>query len=365
MRPDTSAFGSKALVEPAPTQYEFLIRSNSVTPAKRRRIWPLIIGAMCLVLVPTANRAVRPEIARWYLAAAEDELIDGIWYARRRAESDGAIEENRVLAKRAILRADRLLEESVSWGGRSWHYFTIRSRRDRVVGNVDTAILNLEEAIKRAPPTEKYALLSLLASLELRRRSVRAIGLYKNILESVESSSDQRLHSNALNGLAYSRAIHRFELDAALKDIDQAIEIHEALVADLQANSWRASWFSKPTEPEPIDATLIQFRDTRGFILLGLGNKKAARAQFDIIWKSFDDWFKQQQSADAAFLINERKSRVDIRMIPNHLGATHHSAAVIMYHRMLTLDRNADQKELESLDKRIRSLGYEPTRLLF
>jgi tetratricopeptide (TPR) repeat protein len=340
---------------------------HTVPPVKQRRIWPLIIATTCLVVVPTVGHAVRPEIARWYLAAADDQLLDYLWYLRKAATASSpmAKAEKQELMMRALRRVEVALESSVGWGGKTAQYFEIRSNLNAARSDFVARIRDLEAAVDKADGRQKYTLLSKLAGIEYSRQSPRAINLSEAALRLAqnlpENAFNSQLRSSALNELAYFRAVKGVELDQALEDVEEAIRIHEASIS----KTTTVSWFAEPSGPPPIDFAMNQFRDTRGYILLRLGRQKDARAEFDLIWETFDDWFNGQLNAEKASRIDAKKTRIDIRHVVDRSRSTNHSAAVIMYHRTMVLNDDADKKELVSLIMRILALGFKPDASLF
>lgn len=317
---------------------------NLATQAKRAPTWPLMVLTFAVVLLPAIARGIRPEIGRWHLAMAQDLLTDTVYFRLRsqHATNPKAKEEDANASKESLAKAEESVERSAKWGGKTAEYFSIRASIHGAKGDGDGLMSDLLTAARKSSPQKSWQRWETIGNVEYNRgRFKEAIGHYLHSLELAEARDLYEERSGLLNQLAYTRAVASIDLPAALTNIDEAIEIHESSVGDV---------------PTQVDSTLVQLRDTRGFILYKMGKRKEAREEFDLIWEDFEDWFEEQQQ----MLAEVKKQRIDIRQWPSQHTRVFRSVSVIIYHRMLVLDPLNEADDIQKFRLRIEKYGHPP-----
>jgi tetratricopeptide (TPR) repeat protein len=310
-------------------------------------VWPLIVATFALVLLPPTIGGFPREIARWHLAIANDRLTDAAasFYSGQAEQDPEQLDKWVQLRKDAMEDADAALEKAAKWAGKTADYFAIRASYHQHEGDIEKEIDSIAMAVRKSP--QKWFYLLRLADAENRRKNFATAEHYGTLaLQVADNANLYGPRANILNSLAYARGLAGINLEEALKNIDEAIEIHESMTANLS---------------EAEDIALLMYRDTRGFVLYRLGRNEDAKEQFDKIWVHFDEQMKLQ--FNQVDLLS--KSRVDLRTIPGLRLSTKQSFAVIMYHRMLVLDGKKDSDMINTLRRRVLGLGHQPNPNLF
>jgi tetratricopeptide (TPR) repeat protein len=304
---------------------------------KRWPIWPLIALTFALVLLPASSQVIRPEVARWHLAIAHDSLVDTAYHRTQLAEQPRT-EKHLAGYKRSLAKAEKAIERASKWGGKTSEYYSIRSRLHREKGNDRQARDDLVNAANESSPRSAWRRVQELANFEWRSDIKSALSHSLNAIALAEALDLSLERAELLNDLAYNRAVARIDLDEALKNIDEAIEIFDS--------SGLAN----------IESPLVMLRDTRGFILFRLGRRAEARKEFDVIWEYFEDWKTEQLT-----MVRETKrTEIDIRTLRAETRARARSIAVIMNHRSQVLDSVKDADEIRALHQEILAFGVRP-----
>jgi tetratricopeptide (TPR) repeat protein len=279
---------------------------------KRPALWAgiVMIGFMvALALGPIAYIEVPREIARWHMAAAVEQRLDG--------DLDAAIESlNQAL--RRYPNQDELYRQRAEWLEENGEY-----RR---------ALTDANRAIELAGRHAESFILRSQIYQHLKQHA-EAIADWGVVLELLEPNG-RRARAMALNGRAYARAVGNLELDAALEDIDEALD----------------------TEPD--SAAML---DTRGFINYQLGDYEAADVDMQRAVKAIE----AEHDAFTKLVENGRLGVSDVRQFELDLKQHAESVAVIRYHRSLVYEKLGKTDLAEEDRTRVRQLGFEPNEDLF
>jgi tetratricopeptide (TPR) repeat protein len=249
-------------------------------------IWLLVLA----MVGPCAYVQTPREIARWYLAAAQVE---------REAK-------NKELADQYITRAQAWMPEIL----------LMRSQWRHEDGDYSAALDDLTALAEHFP--DDPAILSARATeYQHLGRHDEAIADWKS-LDRLSMTGGIPSREQALNGLAYARAVAKRELDEALKGVEEALKI------------------------APRDPMIL---DTRGFILYHQGKHDAALADMNEAVKGVEDLYKQPPTS----------RRIDAQGV-----------AVVRYHRALVLEKLGRFAEAKADRARAKLLiGREPDETLF
>lgn len=321
------------------------------TRANHRPIWPLIVMTFGLVLLPAIGHVLRPEIGRWHLALASDHLVDTSYFGTEALYEADVKAKAAHLAKRkqSLAKAEAEIAEASKWGGKTADYYAISARIHRAKGQYIQEFSDMKSAALKSPRQYRWLHLSNIGGVALRRSNLaEAIEFSSQALKLADEQDLYTERAELLNQIAYARAIAGVDLDKALENIDESLEIYQSSAIQV---------------PTQVDSYLIQLRDTRGFILFRLGKTEKAREEFDLIWLEFEDWFKEEQQR----LAEKKRQRIDIRHFKGDQLTLLRSLAVIMYHRSLVLnsDDKKEAREIRDLEKRIKALNFTPGPGLF
>jgi len=261
-------------------------------PASRRiRVW---VWLLVLALVgPCAFVQTPREVGRWYLAAAQVEREAG----------------------REQL-ADQYMSRAQDWAPDLPVILLTRAAWRREDGQYQAALDDLNALVEQFPDNAEI-LSERTAVLQHLGRHAEAVSDYKKI-DRMSLTGGIPPRAEALNNLAYIRAVGKLELDEALKGANEALHI-------------------EPSNP--------LYRDTRGFILYQQGKYEPALVDLTAAVQGVEDWLKTPP-----------------RGYP--IKAEH--VAVVRYHRALVfekLGRFADAKADRARAKLL--IGREPDETLF
>jgi tetratricopeptide (TPR) repeat protein len=264
----------------------------------------LILGMTALVLGPLLYVGIPAEIARWHEAAGVNHLLHGDYPA--------ALES---------------FDVSLAWAPNNPSTYQHRGDVHLEADDYQAALQDYTCACELQPRRVSSLRQRGLAYQRLGRHA-EAIQDHQRVAELTrEATASDR--AEALNGLAYARAVANQDLEAALSEINQALELVYENAAML---------------------------DTRGFIYLLQGNFPAAQADLDQA--------VQGAEQDLTVLTN-RKDYVDRLEFERQLAGQREGVAVIRYHRALLYERlgqaDAATKDLD----RVRQLGHQPGPGLF
>ncbi len=273
--------------------------------------WAALALFIVLVLGPVVYKQAPREISRWYHAAAVEHHLDG-----RLADAKDSLD------KAAAWYPDdgRLLLQQAEW--------------EREAGDYEGALRTCEQAQARSVHPLRVLLERSLIHQHLKRWA-DALDDWKQIAALVEEGEGTLSNASVLNGLAYARALADTELDKALQDAERAVEL-------LGQN-----------------AALL---DTRGFVHYRLKNWGAARRDLDAAIALLDS----ERSSGSAGASEPERASEDPREAKRQRRERDRTLAVLVYHRLLVLEQQADSVAAADADrKRIQELGFSPDDSLF
>ncbi len=187
----------------------------------------IILSAVLLALGPVVLDQYRAEVARWYLADATNRVVAQLPSAEQVELASKWVPDIRSLRDYWLYRAEEAYAQSPE------------------------AVSSVIDAAVRYNPTNLY--LGSIYSTRMAERSQ-----FEEAVAVIKASRFGPPTAESLNQLAYFRALAAVELDAALEDINQALEI-------------------------PQDGTLFEamLRDTRAWVLFQMGRPQEAIDDID------------------------------------------------------------------------------------
>jgi tetratricopeptide (TPR) repeat protein len=312
---------------PTPGQPGFPQAPGAKAPLGRRRIRGLVWLLLLAILGGTAITQAPLEVGRWHLAKAIKLREDG-QKAAAYLELSAAID--------AFPKNPELLLQRAEW--------------EIDDGEKEKAITDIDKCLEVAGTDVNWLQVHSLF-LQNCREFQRAVDDWKKI-ERFSKRSGKPPRASALNGLAYAQALANVELDEALNNVDEALDL-------------------VPKEPALLD--------TRGFVLYRQGNYEDSLRDMDRAVKGMDadvDGVRQQYGDDA---IKKPQGKVSLETVPRTLQELDsanrawskyeramRSAAVGHYHRALVLAA-LDRKEEAEKDLAVARelIGKEPDESLF
>jgi tetratricopeptide (TPR) repeat protein len=320
-----------SLTDPLPPQTAIRAPSPNVPNQQRRtrRVRPLTWLLLLAIIGPCTAVQAPLEIGRWHLAAALN--------LRGKGEKDAAYEE---LAAAMVWfpKSPELLLQRAEWrleDGRRAEALADCDRMLELGGNQENWLKAHAQFFQNAG---EFAL---------------AVDDWKKI-EELSQRSGNPPRSEALNGLAYAQALANIELDEALNNVNQALEL----------------------QPVSNEAIL----DTRGYIFHLQERNALALADLDLAVKGMDEYVQQvgkvlvgQDSLppqSKRLISSGPKTLLEIYpsrgTVAHRFASLTRSAAVIHYHRSLVLaalGRNDEADQERAIARQL--IGREPDETLF
>ena len=302
-------------LQPATATVPGMTADATTTEAPPRSGWrfPLfLIGVLAASLTVLAYYELPREFSRWYLAAAEENELDG-----RHEQALGN------------------LDQAIAWNPRRTVLLVQRAKLQQEMGHYDLALADVNVALERQPEESAF--------LELRSLIHQHLGQHASAVEDLKTLdrlSEGRWMGNraqALNHLAYARALAKLELPEALSQIDEAL--------NLAGN-------------EPA------YLDTRGFARYQNGQYDLAFQDLDPAVKGYEYLLAFNEKQFAAR--RRRFSPLDERRRLKQLEQLKNGVAVVCYHRSLALEKLGRPIEAAQDFARAKELlGREPDERLF
>lgn len=267
----------------------------------------LILFMIAIVVVPLFYTSFSDEVGRWRLAAAWEQRLNGNLEAAVKS-LDAALELDPNHVELYLQRA-------------AWY---------DELGNREAALRDYNKVNELADNDRRM----LLGRAMTYHRMGKPVEALRDLTHLLEASSDAN-RAEALNTLAYFRALNNTDLDLALSDVDKSIDL---------------------IGPNPA------LLDTRGFIHYQRGDLEAARNDLEnaVAGMAVEVEGTQRTAPDGS-----KMGVVDPRVYQLQLRASREQVAVIFYHRGLIYDKLGEAERAQADFAKVRELGFEPTEDLY
>jgi tetratricopeptide (TPR) repeat protein len=294
----------------------------AAAPTKREKRWrrTILVAAAALVLGPVLVRGGPVELGKWKLAEALDLELDG-----RYGE---AIEK---------------VDQAIAYRGAPLDWRLRRAQLNLKAQNFEAALDDLNAVLdgasaKLSPdPASTQSILFALNAYGLRSQTLYSLGRHEEAIADAKTlherfgSLSSELEATTLNGLAYQRALANRELEAALADVNRALEL------------------------SPMS---YSFLDTRAFVLYRLGKYDLAAQDMKPALagahKNHDFW----NAASA-------RDRYDPRELDEVRRESAKTLAVLYYHYGLILTKQKKINDAAFCGLKVKELGFEYNDKLF
>ena len=287
-----------------PDVFQAQVAGEKPPRRSNRRALMMILAILGLMSAPMIYNWLPSEAARWRMAAAEERRLDG--------DLEGAIQS---------------LDEAIIEFPESAEFYLRRAAYHSEAEEYEKAIHDLDQA--------RIGGADLDVVLTARSYALHQVGKYAEAIEAgkelVRLSEEEQTGSTweALNALAYARALHGTELKEGLGNADEAIRLagprHNLL-------------------------------DTRGYLYYLLDDYASA----------ISDLEQAVANAEAFYSDTERlKGLPDARILNLFEKQGQEVIAIIRYHRSLVYDKQGEREKAKADRDRVRELGFEPNASLF
>jgi tetratricopeptide (TPR) repeat protein len=310
-----------------PQQQDFAQSLKDAQQPKRRRIAGIVWLVVLAMIVSTAITQGPREVGRWHLAKAIKLRGEG--------EKEAAYQELAAAMKGLPDRPELVLQRA------EWEIDD---------GEKEKALADIDKCLEKAGNELQWMQVHSLF-LQNSGEFKRGVEDWKKI-EKFSKRSGSPPRASALNGLAYAQALANVELDEALANINQALELAS-------------------NEPALLD--------TRGFIFYRRGEHEESLKDMDRAVKGMDEYVdavRRKYGEDAVAkpvgkIMVDSKPRTLRELQPEPSARSRYetavrSAAVGHYHRALVLAA-LDRKEEAEKDMGVARelIGKEPDEMLF
>lgn len=278
------------------------------------------------------------EIGRWHMAAANEFWVEAEIASLKGDSSRAAENREQAFAK---------LDDALKWSVDEPNWVLQRAKWRLEAGQLDEALADCNTLLSQRG--DEPAL--LLARMEINQQLGRHADAVKDaeLVNAISKTSGIPSRGDALNTLAYVKAVANVDLKEAL------IEAEEC-VADATAAAQR--------EPNDINAklTLALRQDTRGFLQYQLGHYAPAYKDIDAACKGMDEMLRDTSASFDA----KRRGLPDPRMLDILLASRKKASAVVIYHRALVHEKLGHSAAAAADRKRVRELiGRDGDEKLF
>lgn len=236
------------------------------------------------------------------------------------------------------------LDRAIGWAPRDAMLYRFRAEIKVVQGDVAGGLADLNELIRLSPHDAEAYLLRSQAYQRLDRHRDAIDDLTKAIHLSPPRDPMPR------NNRAYARAIANIEIDEALVDAQQALDLIEHDLADAQRG---LNGRFDDGETAKLNGQKAAYLDTRGYIYYLQDNQEAAQADLN-------------QAIELTHACHERRLATGPLALQSAIQKQcDHELAVMYHHRGLVYQKLGRADEAKSdLDQGDR-LGYNPAAGVF
>ncbi len=253
------------------------------------------------------------EIGRWHLAAAREKWRDAEYGVIQGDLSHVADNRQQAFAK---------LEDALKWSPEERSFIVQRAKWKLDAGQYEEALRDCNRLL------EKFG--DGVELLQLRERTHHLMGNHAEAVadaqrvNNLSKTSGIPPRADALNGLAYAKAIGKIDLDSALNDINESLR-SETNAASL---------------------------DTRGFIYYQMGKSDRALQDLEVAVREADKWLRFHRPKEDM----KRRVTPDIREFEIKLRKDQQPIAVILYHRALAHEKLGHIAAAAADRQRVREL---------
>ena len=275
-------------------------------------LWIMTLILTALIAGPLLYQWIPHEISRWYVAAAMENRASG--------KTEQAYEN---------------MQRALDWHSQDPMHYLQRAEWRREDGKYEAALADCNKAIELGGETAS-ALIARSQVYQHLSRHGAAIADWKK-LDRLSETTGTPDRANALNGLAYARAVGKLELDEGLQNIEEAMHL------------------------QPNSAALI---DTRGYLRYLTGDLSGAISDMETAVTQIEAIYSQEgkqiKKSDKANLTDEQRRQLE------QLKQLKQSVAVIRYHRALVYEKLDREKDAKADLARVKELiGREADETLF
>jgi len=284
----------------------FQAKLAAAQPPRRsnRRAVLIIVVILGLMSAPMIFKWLPGEAARWRIAVAEEQRLDG--------DLPGAI---------------RTLDAAIGEYPESAEIYLRRAAYHSEAKEYESAIQDLDQALVAGAAANVV--------LSERSQALHHLGKHAEAIEDCKEllrlSREERIGSpwEALNALAYARALGQVELKEGLENAEEAIRLAGPNLGIL---------------------------DTRGYLHYLLGEYESAADDLEQAVEQVEAYYAR--TPDAEYLPDRRLHESDQRR-------RNQMIAVLRYHRSLNYDKHGKHEKAKADRERVRELGFEPNASLF
>jgi len=275
----------------------------------------VVVFMVAIVVVPLFFTSFSDEVGRWRLAAA--------WEHRLNGDLESAINSLTLALEDDPNHVEICLQRA------AWY---------EQVGDLEAALQDFNKVYELAA-NDRRMLRGRAVTYHRMGKSAESIADSEQLLKGVRG--DDR--SDALNFLAYMRALNNTDLDQALTDINESIDLDSVVRRKLG-----------------IAATSAALLDTRGLIRYQQGEFDAALDDLEPAVSGYSMAVRRSQ-----FRLNSGMGIVDLRRERLDMQLRKKALAVVVYHRGLTYEK-LGKTDLAEVDfDRVRLLGFDPNEELY
>jgi len=270
----------------------------------------MVLLFFAALTAPCIAALVPREIALWHLIAAQEDRAAG--------RKDQAYDR---------------LQDAIRWSPKNAGMLRQRAVWRLEDGQQEAALTDVNLAADAAP--DDVEVLELRAQiLQHLDRHAEAIQDWKT-LDRLSQTHGTPTRAQALNGLAYARAVGKLDLDDALKNVSMALEL-------------------APQNPAILD--------TRGYLLHLQGEHEKALPDLDAAVPGMEDQLTQIKNRPEEL----QRSILSADIDESGINSPEQGVAVVRYHRALVLKALGREKDAQvDLDRARQLIGREPDEKLF
>ena len=302
------------------------------------------------------------EIGRWQMAAANEFWTEAEMAALRGEANRAAENRDKAFAK---------LAEAQEWSPDDVNRLLTRASWNSEVGKQEAALADCAQVIKQTGELSPLLLLRMDIYQQLGRHAEAVKDA--NQLDAISQTSGNPSRGDALNTVAYVKAVGRIDLPGALLQSDQSVrgavqEIEQHKKDDDANSGFLARIFqaffgvNHRMRDYAAKRSLCLKQDTRGFVHYQMGNFKESLSDLDSASDGITGLLNQRDS-DVRVL---HRALPDSRPLAIETARERRGAAVVFYHRALAHEKLGHTAAAAADRQRVRELiGRDGDEKLF